>query len=59
MLNADQAVVLSGSANPKLSHSVAKYLGITLAVTEVKRFADGELSIKVLENVQGKDIYIV
>lgn len=52
-------MILSGSANPALGTSIAKLLGVNLALSEVRRFADGETSVKVHENVQGKDVYIV
>lgn len=48
-----------GSANPELAALIAHYLGVPLGVAEIGRFADGEVSIKVCENVRGKDVFII
>ena len=47
MKNHEDAVIIGGSSNPKLAFGVAQYLGVSLAKSEVKRFADGETSIKI------------
>ena len=59
MKNHEDAVIVSGQSNPQLAKGVAEYLGVNLAKSEVKRFADGETSVKVLDNVNGKHVYIV
>jgi len=56
---ADDLCVFSGSGNSELSSSVADYLGIPLSKISVKRFADGECSIKVNETVRGKNVVII
>lgn len=51
--------VFSGSSNPELSNEIARYLGIDLGEIEIKRFSDGEISLKVSENVRGADVFII
>jgi ribose-phosphate pyrophosphokinase len=52
-------VIMSGSANPVLARKVAEYLKLPLSNIENKRFPDGEIDIKVLEDVRGSDVYLV
>jgi len=52
-------VVMSGSANPALARKVAEYLKLPLSNVENKRFPDGEIDLKVLEDVRGSDVYLV
>lgn len=52
-------MVFTGNANPKLATDVAKRLGITLGAATVGRFSDGEVNIELLQNVRGKDVFIL
>lgn len=51
--------LLSGNANPKLSGSVAEALGVELGESDIEKFSDGEIKIKINESIRGKDVYIV
>lgn len=51
--------LFSGNANIALAKSVAHHLHIPLGKAYVGRFPDGEIEIKVLENVRGTDCFIV
>ena len=51
--------LLSGNANPKLSESIAKALGVELGESEIEKFSDDEIKIKINESIRGKDVYIV
>lgn len=51
--------LLSGNANHKLSASIAKALGVELGESEIEKFSDGEIKIKINESIRGKDVYIV
>lgn len=51
--------LFSGNGNMALSLEIAKTLGINLGKATVGRFADGECNVRILENVRGKDCYIV
>lgn len=51
--------LISGTTNPELTQNVAKCLNIETCKTEIKRFANGELNIKVVDNVRGGDCFII
>lgn len=51
--------VFSGSAHPKLAHEIARYLHMPLARAQVGRFSDGEINIEILENIRGKECFLV
>lgn len=55
----DSLMVFTGSANPKLAEAVAQHLDITLGRATVARFSDGEVMVELLENVRGKDVFIL
>jgi ribose-phosphate pyrophosphokinase len=52
-------MVFTGNANPKLAQDVAKYLHIHLGRANVGRFSDGEVMVEILENVRGKDVFVL
>ncbi|BAL23034.1 ribose-phosphate pyrophosphokinase [Azoarcus sp. KH32C] len=52
-------MVFTGNANPKLAADVARRLGISLGSVTVGRFSDGEVNVELLENVRGKDVFIL
>ncbi len=51
--------LLSGNSNKKIAESVAKSLGVTLGKSEIEKFSDGEIKIKINESIRGKDVYIM
>ena len=51
--------VFSGSANPQLSHDIARYLQVPLGRAHVGRFSDGEVTVEIMENVRGRDVFVV
>ena len=55
----DSLMVFTGNANPKLAEKVARHLKIALGQATVSRFSDGEILIELLENVRGKDVFIL
>ncbi|WP_026353310.1 ribose-phosphate diphosphokinase [Solimonas variicoloris] len=52
-------MLFSGNANPKLSQDIAGYLKTSLGQAMVGKFSDGEIQIEILENVRGKDVFVV
>jgi ribose-phosphate pyrophosphokinase len=58
-LSRSQMLLLSGSANRALAEELAQHIGQPLCRVTIKRFADGELFVKIDENVRGRDVYIV
>ena len=51
--------VFTGNANPKLAHAVCKHLNVSLGRSIVGRFSDGEVNVELLENVRGRDAFIL
>jgi ribose-phosphate pyrophosphokinase len=52
-------LILGGSGSPKLAARIAEYLGLPLGRSEVLRFSEGNLFVRVLENVRGRRCYLV
>jgi ribose-phosphate pyrophosphokinase len=55
----DSLMVFTGNANPKLAHDVVRHLNIRLGRATVGRFSDGEVMVEILENVRGKDVFVL
>ena len=51
--------IFTGNAHPKLAKDIAKYLGGKVSPALVSRFSDGEVRVKIEENVRGKDVFVV
>src|SRR5206468_7637952 len=51
--------VFTGNANPKLAEAVCRHLNISLGRCIVGRFSDGEVMVELLENVRGKDVFVL
>jgi ribose-phosphate pyrophosphokinase len=51
--------LLSGTANRPLAEEIAKNLGVELCRVNLGRFADGEIAVRIDENVRGNDVFIV
>src|SRR5574343_1381834 len=52
-------MVFTGNANPKLAADVVRRLGKSLGSATVGRFSDGEVNVELLENVRGKDVFVL
>lgn len=52
-------MVFAGSATPKLAKKICSHLSIKLGKAQVGRFSDGEIQIELMENVRGKDAFVV
>ncbi len=52
-------MVFSGNANPKLAQDIADQLRLQLGKALVSRFSDGEVLVEIMENVRGKDVFIL
>jgi ribose-phosphate pyrophosphokinase len=55
----DNMMIFTGNANPDLAHRIAMILGTGLGKVSVDRFSDGEISVEVMENVRGRDVFII
>ena len=51
--------IFSGNANPKLAEAVCRHLNISLGRAVVGRFSDGEVMVELLENVRGRDVFVL
>jgi len=51
--------ILAGTGNPILASKIAAYLGVKLLPSEAPRFSEGNVFVRVLENVRGRDVYII
>jgi ribose-phosphate pyrophosphokinase len=52
-------VLISGSAHPAMGARIAECLKTKLLDVEIGRFSDGEINIKILENIRGTDVFII
>ena len=55
----DALMVFSGNANPPLAQSIANHLRMNLGKAVVSEFSDGEIMVEIMENVRGRDIFVV
>jgi len=51
--------VFAGTANPRLAAEICRHLGTSLSRSEALRFSEGNTFVRVLENVRGRDVFIV
>ena len=51
--------IFTGNSNPKLAEDICKEIGTQLGNSEVKSFADGEVSVSIYETVRGSDVFVV
>lgn len=58
-MSIDNLMVFSGNANPRLASDVGRHLNIRLGRATVSRFSDGEVMVEILENVRGKDVFVL
>ena len=55
----DTVKLITGTANIPLADRIARYIGIPLTKREVNRFSDGEIFIRINENIRGTDVFII
>jgi len=58
-ISRSQLLLLAGTANRPLAEEMAQQLGQPLCAVTLRRFADGELFVKIDENVRGRDVFII
>jgi ribose-phosphate pyrophosphokinase len=51
--------IFTGNANPSLAQAVCKHLNISLGRAIVGKFSDGEVMVELLENVRGRDVFVL
>lgn len=55
----DKLAIFSGNAHPELAKKICKYLKTKLSNVSVSRFSEGEIRVKINENVRGKDVFVI
>ncbi|MGB5441699.1 MAG: ribose-phosphate diphosphokinase, partial [Gammaproteobacteria bacterium] len=55
----NRMMVFTGNANTQLAQNIASQLRLTLGSAHVGSFSDGEVQVEILENVRGKDVFII
>src|SRR5579863_3054458 len=59
MTSSDTLALFAGNAIPALAHDIARSLQTPLGRAYVGRFSDGEVNVELMENVRGRDVFIV
>ncbi len=54
-----QLAIVSGNANPVLAKAICRALKVPLTDSLVTRFSEGEIRVKINENVRGKDVFVI
>ena len=54
-----QIMVFTGNANPQLARDIVRHLRLNLGEANVSSFSDGEVQVEIMENVRGKDVFIL
>ena len=52
-------MLFTGNANPQLAQEIANYMRVSLGKAMIGRFSDGEVQVEILENVRGKDVFVI
>ncbi|MGH8793180.1 MAG: ribose-phosphate diphosphokinase [Stackebrandtia sp.] len=55
----DEMVVIGGSGSPLLAENICKILNLPVGAGEVHQFSDGNLFVKIGQNVRGRHVYLV
>ena len=58
-MESETLALFTGNANPALAHDIARHLQQPIGRASVGRFSDGEVNIEIMENVRGRDVFIV
>ncbi len=52
-------VLFGGRGNPQLAQNIAEYLGVELGAVNYNPFPDGELLVKIIQDIRGRDVFII
>ena len=59
MTTSDTLALFAGNANPGLAQDIARHLQTPLGDAQVGHFSDGECNVELMENVRGRDVFII
>jgi ribose-phosphate pyrophosphokinase len=51
--------LFTGNANPALANDIAHHLKVPVGRAAVGRFSDGEINVEIMENIRGRDVFVV
>jgi len=55
----DRLMIFTGNANPRMAQDVVKHLNQSVGRAIVGKFSDGEVMVEIMENVRGKDVFVL
>ncbi|MFT3907550.1 MAG: ribose-phosphate diphosphokinase [Steroidobacteraceae bacterium] len=58
-MDSQSLTLFTGNANPALAQEIARHLMVPMGRATVGRFSDGEVNVEIMENVRGRDVFIV
>lgn len=58
-MDSQSITLFTGNANPALAHDIARHLMLPMGRAAVSRFSDGEVNIELMENVRGRDVFLL
>ena len=58
-MDSQSITLFTGNANPALAHDIARHLMLPIGRASVGRFSDGEVNIELMENVRGRDVFLL
>ena len=58
-MDSQSLALFTGNANPALAHDIAQHLKIPVGRSSVGRFSDGEVNVEIMENIRGRDVFLV
>jgi ribose-phosphate pyrophosphokinase len=59
MSSNDAYMLFAGTSHPELGKQIAKCLDISLGNISIETFPDGEIGVQILENVHGRDVFVL
>jgi len=58
-VDSQSITLFTGNANPALAHDIARHLMLPMGRASVGRFSDGEVNVELMENVRGRDVFLL
>ena len=58
-MDSQSLALFTGNANPTLAQEIAQHLKVRVGRSSVGRFSDGEVNVEIMENVRGRDVFLV
>ena len=59
MILRDKISIFTGNAHPMLAKNIAAHLDLPLGLATVNNFPDGEINVKIDEDIRGSDVFII